>query len=66
MDGVDCAADGRYAARIFAVLVGSIGWPRFFLVSTAVALPALWMLWRLRDSIRALDVDPATAGATDD
>ena len=26
----------------------------------------LWMLWWLRDSVRALEVDPATAGASDD
>ena len=61
------AAVGRvWVGPLAGVLAESIGWPRFFLVSTAVALPALWMLWRLRDSIRALDVDPATAGATDD
>jgi PAT family beta-lactamase induction signal transducer AmpG len=30
------------------------------------ALPALWMLWWMRESVRALEVDPATAGASDD
>jgi hypothetical protein len=35
-------------------------------VSTAAALPALWMLWWLRRAVRALEVDPSqTAGAED-
>jgi PAT family beta-lactamase induction signal transducer AmpG len=47
------------------VLAESIGWPTFFLVSTAMALPALAMLWRLRATVRALEV-PAGPAAADD
>jgi MFS transporter, PAT family, beta-lactamase induction signal transducer AmpG len=31
-----------------------------------LAAPALVMLWWLRGPVRALEVDPATAGASDD
>jgi PAT family beta-lactamase induction signal transducer AmpG len=48
------------------VLAGSIGWPTFFIVSTVFAIPALWMLWWMRSTVRALEVDPASVGATDD
>ena len=37
------------------------------LLFAVVALAALgWMLWWLRESVRSLEVDPATAGASDD
>ena len=61
------AAVGRvWVGPLAGVLAESIGWPDFFIVSTAAALPALWMLWRLRRAVRALEVDPSeTAGAED-
>lgn len=61
------AAVGRvWVGPLAGVLAESIGWPDFFIVSTAAALPALWMLWRLRGAVRALEVDPSeTAGAED-
>jgi PAT family beta-lactamase induction signal transducer AmpG len=37
------------------VLAESIGWPAFFVVSTVAAVPALVMLWWLRNSVRALE-----------
>ena len=43
----------------------SIGWPSFFIVSTVLAVPALVMLWWLRQSVRALEV-PRGGGAVDD
>jgi PAT family beta-lactamase induction signal transducer AmpG len=55
-----------WVGPLAGVLAESIGWPAFFIVSTVAALPALWMLWWLRASVRALEVDPATAGASDD
>ena len=61
------ASVGRvWVGPLAGVLAESIGWPTFFVVSTVAALPALWMLWWLRDSVRALEVDPAHAGASDD
>ena len=47
------------------MLAESIGWPVFFIVSTVVALPALGMLWWLRDAVRALEYDPAAPTADD-
>jgi PAT family beta-lactamase induction signal transducer AmpG len=61
------ASVGRvWVGPLAGVLAESIGWPVFFIISTVAALPALWMLWWMRESVRALEVDPATAGASDD
>lgn len=37
-------------------LVESLGWPSFFLITVVLALPGLWLLWRKRNAILALDV----------
>ena len=61
------ASVGRvWVGPLAGVLAESIGWPTFFIVSTVAALPALAMLWWLRAPVRALEVDPATAAASDD
>jgi PAT family beta-lactamase induction signal transducer AmpG len=61
------ASVGRvWVGPLAGVLAESIGWPTFFIVSTLAALPALAMLWWLRVPVRALEVDPATAGRADD
>ena len=61
------ASVGRvWVGPLAGVLAQSIGWPAFFIVSTVLAAPALLMLWWLRASVQALDVDPSTAGAVDD
>ncbi len=53
------ASVGRvWVGPLAGVLAESIGWPVFFLVSTATALPALWMLWWLRRPVKALEFDP--------
>ncbi|TAL26777.1 MAG: MFS transporter, partial [Aquabacterium sp.] len=50
------ASVGRvWVGPLAGVLAETIGWPRFFVVSTFAAVPALWMLWRLRGPISALD-----------
>ena len=60
------ASVGRvWVGPLAGVLAESIGWPVFFIVSTAVALPALGMLWWLRDAVRALEYDPAAPTADD-
>ncbi len=52
------ASIGRvWVGPLAGVLAESIGWPTFFVISTIVALPALWMLWALRGPIRALEAD---------
>ncbi len=61
------ASVGRvWVGPLAGVLAESIGWPVFFIVSTVVAAPALVMLWWLRASVRALEVDERSAGAADD
>jgi MFS transporter, PAT family, beta-lactamase induction signal transducer AmpG len=52
------ASVGRvWVGPLAGVLAESIGWPAFFLVSTAAALPALVMLGWLRTPVRALEYD---------
>ncbi|TDM05848.1 MAG: MFS transporter [Ideonella sp. MAG2] len=64
---ISFASVGRvWVGPLAGVLAESIGWPTFFIVSTLAALPALGMLWAMRDSVKALEVDPDTLGATDD
>ena len=61
------ASVGRvWVGPLAGVLAETIGWPLFFIVSTVAALPALLMLWWLRASVRALEVDPLAAAAADD
>lgn len=50
------ASVGRvWVGPLAGVLAESIGWPTFFIVSTLLAFPALWMLWTLRYSVKALE-----------
>jgi PAT family beta-lactamase induction signal transducer AmpG len=55
------ASIGRvWVGPLAGVLAESIGWPTFFIVSTVLAVPALALLWWLRESVRLLDaVKPA-------
>jgi MFS transporter, PAT family, beta-lactamase induction signal transducer AmpG len=60
------AAVGRvWVGPLAGVLAESIGWPIFFILSTIAAMPALWMLWVMRETVRSLDVI-APSGALDD
>ena len=53
------ASVGRvWVGPLAGVLVLSIGWPTFFVVSTLAALPALALLFALRAPIAMLEVDP--------
>ena len=62
-----CRCVGRvWVGPLAGVLAESIGWPTFFIVSTVAALPALWMLWWMRESVRLLEVDPTSLRANDD
>jgi PAT family beta-lactamase induction signal transducer AmpG len=55
------ASIGRvWVGPLAGVLAESIGWPTFFVLSTIVAVPALMMLWWLRQPIKALEFDPKT------
>jgi PAT family beta-lactamase induction signal transducer AmpG len=60
------AAVGRvWVGPLAGVMVESIGWPSFFVVSTVLAMPALLMLWWLRAAVVELEVDPHTPTADD-
>ena len=60
------ASVGRvWVGPLAGVLAESIGWPPFFIVSTFMALPALFMLWRLREPVRALEPDRNERPAVD-
>ena len=60
------ASVGRvWVGPLAGVLAQSIGWPTFFIVSTAAALPALWMLWWMRDAVRELEVDRQSPAVDD-
>ena len=49
------ASVGRvWVGPLAGVLAESIGWPTFFIVSTVLAAPALFMLWWMRREVRAL------------
>jgi len=53
------ASVGRvWVGPLAGVLAETIGWPSFFIISTVLALPALAMLWWLREPVRALELDP--------
>ena len=53
------AAVGRvWVGPLAGVLAATIDWPRFFILSTLMALPALVLLWWLRAEMKALEVDP--------
>ncbi|MES1162877.1 MAG: MFS transporter, partial [Rhizobacter sp.] len=54
-----------WVGPLAGVLAESIGWPAFFLVATATALPALAMLWFMRAEVRALEHDPGARPAGD-
>lgn len=61
------AAVGRvWVGPLAGVLAETIGWPVFFIVSTAVALPALLLLAWLRGPVMALGLDPDTPLPDDD
>jgi PAT family beta-lactamase induction signal transducer AmpG len=60
------ASVGRvWVGPLAGVLAESIGWPIFFIVSTVFALPALLMLWWLRQPVSALEHDPSTVPLDD-
>lgn len=54
-----------WVGPLAGVLAESIGWPAFFLVSTAAAVPALVLLWWMRATVRALEVDSANPASHD-
>lgn len=35
-------------------VIGMVGWPMFFFITTLTAIPGLWLLWRMRGEIDSL------------
>lgn len=63
---ISFASVGRvWVGPLAGVLAESIGWPSFFVVAMVLALPALGMLWWLRDVVRELEVDSKARSADD-
>ncbi|HJV60966.1 MAG TPA: MFS transporter [Albitalea sp.] len=61
------ASVGRvWVGPLAGVTAESIGWPTFFVVATVLCVPALAMLWWLREAVQALEVDPEAAAIADD
>jgi PAT family beta-lactamase induction signal transducer AmpG len=49
------AAVGRiYVSPLAGVMAESIGWPAFFLLAVALGVPGIYMVWRMRETIRGL------------
>ncbi len=50
------ASVGRiYVSPLAGVMAESIGWPAFFLLAVALGLPGIYMVWRMREAILALN-----------
>ena len=32
-----------------------IGWPAFFILAVLLGTPGVWMVWRMRDTLRGLE-----------
>ncbi len=52
----------QYMGPPAGFLVEAVGWAQFFFVTALVALPGVWLLWRKRADIRALEHNKAPAG----
>ena len=51
------ASVGRvWVGPLAGVLAEAIGWPSFFIVSIAVSVPALALLWPMRPAVQRLEV----------
>ncbi len=55
------SAVGRvWVGPMAGVLIASIGWPSFFIFSTVMAIPGLFMLYKLKEVIMALEAPRVT------
>jgi PAT family beta-lactamase induction signal transducer AmpG len=49
------AAVGRiYVSPLAGVMAESIGWPSFFVMAVLLGVPGVYMVWRMRESIKGL------------
>ncbi len=60
------ASTGRvWVGPLAGVLVTSVGWPLFFIISVAAAVPGLLMLVKMRNQVRLLEAPKISALADD-
>ena len=60
------SAVGRvWVGPLAGVLTASIGWPTFFVFSMIMAIPGLFILYRLRDVVKSLEAPKGAALADD-
>ena len=58
-------AFGRvFSGRPSAELVGLVGWAEFFFISFLLALPGIWLVWKVRRYLPQETGDPPTTGTT--
>ncbi len=56
------ASIGRiYVSPLAGVMAESIGWPAFFVVAVLLGVPGVYMVWRMRHTIRALNGQEVSA-----
>lgn len=61
------SAVGRvWVGPLAGVLTGTIGWPMFFIFSTLMALPGLFILYKLKDVIQQLEAPKISLADADD
>ena len=49
------AAVGRiYVSPLAGVMAESIGWPAFFVIAVLLGVPGIYMVWRMRETIKGL------------
>ncbi|HNA31103.1 MAG TPA: hypothetical protein PLL19_12955, partial [Thiobacillaceae bacterium] len=50
------ASIGRiYVSPLAGVMAEGIGWPAFFILAVLLGTPGVWMVWRMRDTLRGLE-----------
>ena len=47
------------AGPLSGAIVAQMGWPAFFAATVVIGMPGLWLLWRRREVVAALDAQPA-------
>jgi PAT family beta-lactamase induction signal transducer AmpG len=50
------ALSRTFVGPVSALLVAQVGWPLFFVITFLTGAPGLFLLWRMRSRIEALDL----------
>lgn len=49
------ALSRTFIGPVSAIVVAQVGWPTFFVLTFLTGAPGLWLLWRMREQVHALD-----------